>query len=131
MRKTILAAVVVLAGMTVSAPIQALETSGHAFVTQTASAYAFPNPARQAPSVTFHAEVGQASGVRVSVYNVAGELVHEGQVNGDPMVIDGAHAYEYKWDLSNVASGSYFLIVRADGVDGRGVVAKKSFTVIN
>ena len=118
MRKTLLASMIALALATLAAPARA------------ASAYAFPNPARQAPSVTFHAEVGQASGVRVSVYNVAGELVHEGQVTGDPAVIEGAPAYEYKWDLANVASGSYFLIVRAD-VDGGNVIAKKSFTVIN
>jgi len=135
MNKTLIIATALLASFLATAVVSASERGAY----QVASAalgraagevYAFPNPARQVPSVTFHAEVGDADGVQVSVYNVAGDLVHEGRLNGNPAIVQGASAYEYQWNLSDVASGSYVLIVRAQLGDGQDVIAKKAFTVI-
>ncbi|MBV9080415.1 MAG: T9SS type A sorting domain-containing protein [Elusimicrobia bacterium] len=93
--------------------------------------YAYPNPARGSSTVTFHAEVANAAGVEVSVYNTSGELVHQGQISGDGSLINGAPTYEYRWNTGNVASGCYFIVVKAQGVDGQDVYARKAFTVIN
>ena len=139
MRSVVLATAIQLAVTLLAAsPASAGERAGAAdsqlALAQTGRAvgevYAFPNPARQVAAVTFHAEVAGATGVELRVYNAAGELVHEGQLSGDPSVTAGGSAYEYQWNLANVASGNYFLIVSADR-DGRSdVVAKKTFSVI-
>ncbi len=139
MRSLLLASTISLAAVLfVAAPVRAGESTGadgyqmaSAQVSRTVGeVYAFPNPARQVPTVTFHAEVGAASGVELLVFNAAGELVHQGQLSGDPSVIQGNSAYEYQWNLNNVASGSYFLVVRADQNGRSNTVARKAFTVI-
>ena len=139
MRSVVLASVISLAAtLFVATPGMAGERA-EAAILQIASAqvarstgevYAFPNPARQVSAVTFHAEVGAATGVELLVYNAAGELVHQGQLSGDPSMIQGNAAYEYQWNLSNVASGSYFLVVRADQNGRPSTVARKAFTVV-
>lgn len=83
--------------------------------------YAFPNPARQVPAVTFHADVAGAHGVELLVFNVAGELVHEGRLSGNN---------EYRWNLSDVSPGTYTLIVRAGKGGASSIVARKHFTVL-
>ncbi len=91
--------------------------------------YAFPNPATATTAVTFHAGIDNATGLQIRVYNVAGELIHEGQLAGDPSIIQGSSAYEYKWNFGNLASGAYFLIVKAQR-DGSDAIAKKTFVVV-
>jgi hypothetical protein len=89
--------------------------------------YAYPNPAVATSAVTFHAGITSATGLTLKVYDTAGQLVHEGSVAGDPSIIAGSSAYEYKWNFGDLASGAYFLIVKADGA---GAVAKKTFVVV-
>ena len=139
MRSVVLATAIQLAVTLLAvAPVSADERAGAAdsqiALAQTSQrvgeVYAFPNPARQVSAVTFHAEVSGAAGISLRVYNAAGELVHEGQLSGDPSVTAGGSAYEYQWNLANVASGNYYLIVSADR-DGRSdVVARKTFSVV-
>ena len=92
--------------------------------------YAYPNPAVSAVQVTFHAQVENASGAEFSVYTTAGELIHQGQVAGDPSIINGKSAYEYKYQFAGLASGAYFLVVRAHQASG-DVIARKFFIVAN
>jgi hypothetical protein len=89
--------------------------------------YAFPNPAVATSAVTFHAGIDNATGAQFRVYDAAGQLVHEGQLSGDPSIIQGTSAYEYKWNIGSLASGAYFLVVKADGTQA---VAKKTFIVV-
>ena len=92
--------------------------------------YAFPNPATSTSVVTFHAGIDNATGLQVRVYNVAGELVHEGQLSGDPSIIQGSSAYEYKWNFGDLASGAYFLVVKAQKDGESDAIARKTFVVV-
>jgi hypothetical protein len=92
--------------------------------------YAFPNPAKDTSAVTFHAGIDNATGLQVKVYNIAGELIHEGSLSGDPSIIQGSSAYEYKWNFGDLASGAYFLVVKAQTDNGTDSIAKKTFVVV-
>jgi len=129
-RSTVIAAVMAVALGTISR-VQAADQPVQYASAKSAfqEVYAFPNPATATSAVTFHAAIENASGLQVRVYNVAGELIHEGQLSGDPSIIRGSSAYEYKWNFGNLASGAYFLVVKAER-DGSSAVAKKTFVVV-
>lgn len=79
--------------------------------------YAFPNPARAGKNPTFHIEAGGADSVLLTVYNSAGALVFESEINGPPLSVDDGQglesAFEKLWDVSGVPSGVYRFIVKA------------------
>jgi len=76
--------------------------------------YSYPNPAKRGKCPTLHIEVGLADILEVRIYNVAGELVHSAEISGSNYkTINGKYAYEYNWDISNIASGVYIYLVRA------------------
>lgn len=74
--------------------------------------YVFPNPAKGGKVPVFHVEVGVADTVKIRVYTVAGQLVHEASVGGEPQVVGSAYAYEYAWQ-GRIASGVYFYTIEA------------------
>jgi len=78
--------------------------------------YVFPNPAVRGQAPTVHAAVGIADQVRVKIYNVAGQQVHEAALDGTPPVIDDGsgskYAYEYTW-RGHIPSGVYLYTVEA------------------
>ena len=76
--------------------------------------YSYPNPAKRGKTPTIHIEVGLADILEVRIYNVAGELVHSAEISGSNYkTINNKYAYEYNWDVSNIASGVYIYLVRA------------------
>ncbi|MBI5573280.1 MAG: fibronectin type III domain-containing protein [Elusimicrobia bacterium] len=75
--------------------------------------YSFPNPAKRGVNLKIHIECGVADKVEIKMYNIAGELVHSTELYGMPSDIRGKYAYEYNWDISDIASGVYIYIVRA------------------
>ncbi|MFA6093804.1 MAG: hypothetical protein WCU88_09605 [Elusimicrobiota bacterium] len=78
--------------------------------------YAFPNPARKGAKPVVHAEVGLAEGMSIRVYDVSGRLVHSGNIDGAPGIIDDGqgpqYAYEYAWE-GHIPSGVYFYAIEA------------------
>jgi len=85
--------------------------------------YSFPNPAKRGKFPTIHIECGIADRVVIGIYNVAAEPIHSTELGGLPLVINnpptsnfgGAskYAYEYTWDITDIASGVYVYIIRA------------------
>ncbi len=81
--------------------------------------YAFPNPAKKGKKPILHVEVGVADTVQLRFYDVAGDLVHETELSGNPLIIDDGqgpqYAYEYPWD-GHIPSGTYIYVMRAKKV---------------
>ncbi|MBI5573839.1 MAG: hypothetical protein HY919_04720 [Elusimicrobia bacterium] len=75
--------------------------------------YSFPNPAKRGKCPTLHIECGVADWVEIRIYNIAGELVDSTEIRNQPMEVRDKYAYEYNWDISDIASGVYIYIVRA------------------
>ena len=78
--------------------------------------YAFPNPARAGANPTIHVEVGVAEEVKINVYDMAGDLVHEASMNGAPAVIarGGATAqYAYEQAVHSLPTGVYLYTIHA------------------
>jgi len=75
--------------------------------------YSFPNPAKRGKCPTIHIESGIADRVEINIYDIAGELVHSSEITDKPEIINGKYAYEYRWNVSNVASGVYIYLIRA------------------
>ncbi|OGS65610.1 MAG: hypothetical protein A3J79_09240 [Elusimicrobia bacterium RIFOXYB2_FULL_62_6] len=78
--------------------------------------YVFPNPAKAGARPVFHIETGIADSVKVLVYTVAGQIVHERALTGPPAALnDGngfSYAYEYAW-AGHIPSGVYYYLVEA------------------
>jgi len=78
--------------------------------------YCYPNPAKKVNPV-FHIEAGLADKVELTIYNTAGDRVHQAALSGIPQLIDDGqgeqYAYEYTWDVRNVGSGVYVFGVTA------------------
>ena len=75
--------------------------------------YSFPNPAKKGKFPTIHIECGIADQVIIGIYNVAAEPVHSTELSGMPLVVSNKYAYEYTWDITDIASGVYVYIIRA------------------
>jgi hypothetical protein len=97
------------------APAALLSSPDDAF--QPGEIYSYPNPARGGKPAVFHVEVGRADNVELRVYDVAGQLVHQEAMAGDPSLINGGqglrYAYETAWSTSGVPPGVYLYTVRA------------------
>ena len=109
--------------------------------------YVFPNPAKRGKRPTIHIECGIADQVEIKIYNVAAELVHSLTLDGrkkyeggwadyqwclDPLMKEKKWewAYEYPWDISNIASGVYIAIIRATKTDYPEIKVRYKFAVI-
>ncbi|MEK6544689.1 MAG: T9SS type A sorting domain-containing protein, partial [Elusimicrobiota bacterium] len=78
--------------------------------------YAFPNPARAGANPTIHVEVGVAEEVKINVYDMAGDLVHEAVLNNAPGVIvrgDAAAQYAYEQAVYSLPTGVYLYTIHA------------------
>ena len=89
--------------------------------------YAFPSPARRGQRPTIHVEAGLADSVKIRIYDLAGDPVHEAEVAGPPAIIDdgqGAqYAFEYPWNTDRAGSGVYVFVIEAKK-NGEGVIKK-------
>ncbi|MBI4397198.1 MAG: hypothetical protein HY548_08890, partial [Elusimicrobia bacterium] len=78
--------------------------------------YSFPNPAKRT-NPTIHVEAGLADRVEIRFYDISGQLIHETEMTGNPRVVqDGSgvdYAFEYTWDVSDMASGVYIYVIQA------------------
>ena len=94
--------------------------------------YCFPNPAAGGAVPTFHIEAGLADGVRVEIYDAAGERVGELSSAGPPGVVGDdqgpRYAYELRWE-GRIASGVYAFIARAEK-DGATLTASGRCAVV-
>lgn len=94
--------------------------------------YVFPNPAKGGKVPSFHVETGIADSVKITVYNVAGEEVHQRVLTGVPGVIDDGngldYAYEYAWQ-GHIASGVYYYLIEAEKA-GKKLRTKGKFAVV-
>ncbi|MEI7530279.1 MAG: IPT/TIG domain-containing protein [Elusimicrobiota bacterium] len=90
--------------------------------------YVYPNPAKGGKVPVFHVEVGVADSVKIKVFTVAGQAVHEHTITGSPAAIGGVYAYEYAWD-GHIASGVYYYTVEAEKA-GRKLKKAGKFAVV-
>lgn len=88
--------------------------------------FVYPNPARGGAIPTLHMEVGMADQVTLTIFNVAGQALHQSVLTQAPTLMDSGngpeYAYEYSW-TEPVASGVYLYVI--DAQKG-GVHLKKS-----
>ena len=69
----------------------------------------YPNPFNSTAILSY--DVPKASDVELKMYNLVGEVVtvlHEGR--------KAPGRYSVEWNASNQASGTYFVVMNADGV---------------
>ena len=92
--------------------------------------YSFPNPAKRGKCPTIHFESGIADRVEINIYDIAGELVHSSEITDKPEIINGMYAYEYRWNISNVASGVYIYLIRAKKSGEKEIKVVKKLAVI-
>jgi len=101
---------------------------GHSADFTLGEVYVYPNPAKGGKVPVFHVEVGIADSIKLKIYTVAGQLVHEHTVTGIPPVIGSVYAYEYAWG-GRIASGVYYYTIEAERTGGK-LKAKGRFAVI-
>lgn len=77
-----------------------------------ASVYNFPNPT-EGNSTSIRYRLGEEASVRIKIFNLAGELVHEVAETGYPHTEN-----EIQWDLTDIATGVYLCRVEASGSSG-------------
>ena len=94
--------------------------------------YAFPNPAKGGYRPTIHIECGIADSVEIRIYNIAGELVHQTELSGDTYQVlsNKYYYYEYPWDISNIASGVYIYLIKAEKQGEQPIKVLKKCAVI-
>ena len=87
--------------------------------------FAYPNPAKRG-KVTIHVELPVVDSVEIRIYDLNGRLIHRAQLDGAQTVgINGKQAYEYVWNTSGIASGSYMYLVQATKGSQAGRILKK------
>jgi len=94
------------------------------------SIYSFPNPAAGGYNPTIHVECGLADTVKVRIYNDIGEFIHEANLSEISGATDNAYFYEYVWDVSGVASGTYIYTVTAQKSGAADIKATHKLAVI-
>jgi len=92
--------------------------------------YSFPNPAKRGKFPTIHIECGIADRVVIGIYNVAAEPVHSTELTDLPLIIYGKYAYEYTWDITDIASGVYVYIIRANKAGFSDIKAQGKTAII-
>lgn len=100
---------------------------------QLGEVYAFPNPAKRGKKPTIHVEVGIADSVKLRIYDIAGDLLHEAEISSAPLIIDDGHgkeyAYEYVWD-GTIPSGTYICVMQASKKDKADIRVTVKLAVI-
>ncbi len=78
--------------------------------------YVYPNPAKGGQISIFHVEAGLADIVKITVYDVSGDVVHNYTISGQPGAVNDGngleYAYEYAW-RGHIPSGVYYFVVEA------------------
>ena len=92
--------------------------------------YVYPNPAHGAESPTLHVEVGMADRVSTRIYDVSGDLVFEGRLEGSPTVQDGIAAYEIHLHSADFRSGVYVGVVTAERAGKDTIRRQYRFTIV-
>jgi ligand-binding sensor domain-containing protein len=92
--------------------------------------YSFPNPAKRGKWPTIHFESGIADRVEINIYDIAGELIHSLEITDKPEVINNKYAYEYGWNVSNIASGVYIYLIRAKKSGEKEIKVVKKLAVV-
>lgn len=98
----------------VAASIAKPESISSAFVL--GEVYVYPNPAKGGQIPVFHIEVGIADSVKITIYTVSGDVVHNYTITAAPSAINDGHgleyAYEYAW-RGHIPSGVYYYAIEA------------------
>jgi hypothetical protein len=76
--------------------------------------YVFPNPSKKGDVPTLHIEVGAADKITARIYDIAGDLVFDGRVDDNHVVVNGKPAYEYGMKPGQFKSGVYNGTVTAE-----------------
>ena len=99
--------------------------------------YSFPNPAKGGKKPTIHIECGIADRVEIKIYNIAGEIVHSVELDNSflitftpPGEIGLKYAYEYTWDIGNIASGVYIYLIGAEKSGYKRITELKKLAII-
>ncbi|MBA7519170.1 Virginiamycin B lyase [subsurface metagenome] len=92
--------------------------------------YSFPNPAKRGKSPTIHFESGIADRVEINIYDIAGELIHFSEITDTPEIINDKYAYEYRWNVSSVASGVYIYLIRARKLGEKEIKVVKKLAIV-
>ena len=78
--------------------------------------YVYPNPAKGGQIPIFHIEAGLADIVKITVYDVSGDIAHNYTIAGQPSAVNDGngleYAYEYAW-RGHIPSGVYYFIIEA------------------
>ena len=94
--------------------------------------YVYPNPAKGGVVPIFHIECGTADSVKIEVYTISGQAVHEYTITGAPQLITdsggSSYAYEYAW-RGHIASGVYLYRIEAER-SGRKLKKTGKFAVV-
>jgi hypothetical protein len=80
------------------------------------------NASKGALTTTFHTNSSMSLNLKVSIYTVAGELVHQATGN------DGANPPA--WDASSVASGTYLAVVELINAANGGVMGRQTIKLV-
>lgn len=87
--------------------------------------FSYPNPAKKGKA-TIHVELPMVDSVEIRIYDLNGNLVNGVNLGGAPTIgINGKQAYEYIWDTSGAAAGSYMYSVKASKGSQSGRILKK------
>lgn len=93
--------------------------------------FSYPNPAKNGKNPKIHIECGVADRVSFDIYNVAGELVHTAEMSNTPNVVwERKYAYEYDWNVSNIASGVYIYTIKAEKEGEKDIKATGKCAII-
>jgi hypothetical protein len=92
--------------------------------------YVYPNPTRGEQTPTLHVEVGAAEKITTRIYDVSGDVVYEGRIDNEPILVDGKLAYELPLDKKLFRSGVYIGVVTAQRSGRETIRRQYRFTVI-
>ncbi|MDD5687257.1 MAG: PQQ-binding-like beta-propeller repeat protein [Elusimicrobia bacterium] len=92
--------------------------------------YSYPNPAKRGKWPMIHIECGIADWVEIRIYDTAGKLIDSTEIREQPLIINEKYAYEYFWNVSDVASGVYICTVSAYKSGEKTIKVLKKIAVI-
>jgi len=115
-----------LASFSIYAPVMQGPNSG----SNLREAFVYPNPAVSPEHPRIRAKVGKVERLEITIYDVAGDMVHSVTIDGGtPTGIDGGeYFYEYTWS-GGKASGVYFAVIHGQN-SGETIRAKTKFAVV-
>jgi len=92
--------------------------------------YTYPNPAKLVnPKIQI--KCGIADKLEIRIYDLASDLVHSAEIEGNRyLIIGNKYAYQYEWDISDVASGIYIYFIRALKQGEKDIKITKQLAII-